>query len=102
MENIVKIPTAEQAREAVKQQANIVCEKILGDILCAVRNSIHDAIKECKCYAYLSESVMRGVSTRAVFEKLYPVLTGMGYRVEMGKYAGIRISWEEGIINEPQ
>lgn len=102
MENIVKIPTAEQAREAVKQQANIACEKIWGDILCAVRNSIHNAIEGCKNYAYLSESVMRGVSTRAVFEKLHPMLTGMGYQVEMGKYAGIRISWEEGVENESQ
>lgn len=102
MENIIKIITAAQAREAVKQQADVVCERVWSDILCAVRNSIHDAIEGCKCCTYLSESIMRGVSTRAVFEKLHPMLTGMGYQVEMGKYAGIRISWEEGVTNESQ
>ena len=95
MENIIKIPTAAQARDAVKQRANIACEKVWSDILCSVRNAIHSAIEECNCYVYLSESVMHGVSTKAVFQKLHPILSELGYCVKMGQYFGIHISWKE-------
>lgn len=102
MENIIKIPTAAQAREAVNEQANLECEKIWGDILHTVKNSIHSAIKDCKHRTYIYESSMRGVSFNAVYEKLKPMLTGMGYKVEKGKFSGIYISWEEGTSNESQ
>lgn len=102
MENIVKIPTAAQAREAVAQQANSACEKIWGDILYTLKTVIQNAIADCKNYAYLHESMKLGVSTRTVFEKLRPMLTGMGYKVELNKYNSIRISWEEDKSDESE
>lgn len=95
MENMITIPTAAQAREAVKTQANRICERVWNDILFAVKNCIESAISECRCSAYLPESCMRGVSVKAVHQRLLPILSGMGYAVKLGKFSGIIISWKE-------
>ena len=95
MENIIRIPTAKQARELVAQNASLKVDKIWGDVLHAIENTLASAIADCQTSVYISESVMRGVSTKAVYYRLKPYLEGMGYHVSMGKYAGITISWEE-------
>jgi len=100
MDHTVNIPTAEQARAAVQKQAEIDCEKVWNDIMYAVRNSINEAIRNCKCSAYLTEASMHGVPTKSVYHKLLPILEDMGYRVMLGTYAGIVISWAKDDENE--
>lgn len=95
MENIIRIPTAKQAREMVNKNASLKVDKVWGEILKKVENILYSAIADCQTSAYLSETTMLGVSTKSVYYRLKPYLEGMGYKVSMGQYAGISISWKE-------
>ena len=94
MENMIRIPTAAQARESMSTYAEEACGRAWTDILTTVYHAIDGAIRECKFQTSILESQMRGVPIRMVLQKLSPMLEGMGYSV--GKYGGIiTISWDK-------
>ena len=99
MENIIRIPTAKQAREIISQKANEKCNRVWNDILHDVENILMAAISECKTYAAVPDSALRGAPKHTVYLKLRPYLEGMGYRVDEESF-GIWISWSESEDND--
>ena len=95
MENIIRIPTAKQAREMIAQKADEKCSNVWSDILHSVESLLTSAINECKTMVCIPESALRGVPSNVVYLKLRPYLEGMGYYVYENFQEDICISWNK-------
>jgi hypothetical protein len=93
MQKIIHIPTANQAREMIETKSQASLSKMWNQILCEVETRIDAAVGEWKYNIFLPEYMFGGIPHSLIYNKLSPMLTGMGYKVILDS-DGIVISWE--------